>query len=112
MTSFPPDQVEELKRFFPGVSTAQEVGTTYFLLPDAALPPGCSPSRCDMLLCPTERDGYPSRLYFAQQLQTNANRNWNGSCRVLDRTWWTFSWKIETGLRLIQMIRAHLKACE
>ena len=108
--ALPDDQLSELKRFFPEVLAAQEGGITYLLLPATPMPDGCTPASVDILLCPSERDGYPSRLYFAERVQCATNLNWNGNCRVLERNWSAYSWKVETGIRLLQMVQAHLRA--
>lgn len=108
---FPADQVAELKRLWPGAQRADEGGITYLLLPDLALPDGCSPARIDALLCPTPRDGYPSRLYFAGAVQSPTPLNWAGQSYILGRTWRVFSWRVdEPGLRLAQLVMAHLRA--
>lgn len=104
------DELTELKQFFNNVQTAKEGGITYVLLPGAALPTGCVPGTMDLLLCPTPRDGYESRLYFAGSIQCKAALNWNGNTRVLERNWIAYSWKIEASLRLLQMVQAHLQA--
>lgn len=111
--SLPDDEVAELKGFFPDLLAAKEGGITYVLLRNARLPQGCSPSSMDLLLCPAERDGYTSRLYFAERVQaapTAPALNWNGTCRVLERNWSAFSWKVPGGLRLAQLVQAHLRA--
>ena len=108
--SFPEDQGAELKRFFGEIGTAREGGITYLLLHNAGLPPGCAPPRMDLLLCPFERDGYPSRLYFAERIQCATALNWNGGIRVLERNWFAFSWRVSGGLRLLQMVQEHLRA--
>lgn len=109
---FPRDQLEELKRLYPGVQRCDEGGFTFFLLPDVALPEGCSPSRADLLLCPMLRDGYPSRLFIAERVSTMANPNWNGPFRILDRNWHVFSWMADqndqNNLRLAQMVALHM----
>jgi hypothetical protein len=108
--SFPGDQVEELKRLLPNVQRCSEGGRTYIYLPGLSLPEGCSPARTDALLCPTERDGYPSRLFFADRIQCPASRNWNAlGVRILERNWNAFSWRVNTNLRLAQLLAAHLK---
>jgi hypothetical protein len=58
------------------------------------------------------RDGYESRLYFSAQINSRTARNWNiNGLKILDRTWFAFSWKTEqTGLRLAQMVLEHLSA--
>lgn len=108
--SLPDDQVSELKQLFSSIQAAKEGGITYVLIPGAKLPPGCAPEVVDLLLCPAERDGYPSRLYFAQQIASSKNLNWNGNTRVLERNWFAYSWKVTPGIRLAQMVQAHLQA--
>lgn len=108
--SFPVDQVEELKAIFSNVSSAEEGGVTFFFIPSLELPPGCRPEQVDALLCPTLRDGYHSRLFYAAQVQSPTQRNWNASgVRILERTWYAFSWKVPENLRLAQMISIHLR---
>lgn len=108
---FPLDQVGELKQLFPGVQRCDEGGYAYFLLPGLSLPGGCTPGHADILLCPMPRDGYPSRLFFAQVVQSPVSRNWNNTSRILERNWHAFSWIIDQpGLRLAQLVAAHLEA--
>jgi len=108
--TLPEDQLDELRKFYPAAACAKEAGITYVLLPNATLPSGCSPTSVDLLLCPAARDGYPSRLYFAAQVSGLKPLNWNGNTRVLERNWVAYSWKIEPGIRLAQMVQAHLQA--
>lgn len=105
----PTDQVAELVRLFPRAEQAVEGAVIYILLPDLELPAGCAPSRVDALLCPTARDGYASRLYYAQQITGGPPQNWHvQGIRILERNWFAFSWKMREGLRLTQMVLAHL----
>lgn len=105
------DQLAELRELVPRVQRAVEGGVPFYLLPDLSLPLGCTPEKVDALLCPTPRDGYPSRLFFAQRIISPASRNWNGAARILERNWFAFSWKVEVpNLRLAQLVLAHLKA--
>jgi hypothetical protein len=108
--SFPQDQVAELKQLCGGVSQCGEGGCTFLLLSELRLPEGCSPSVNDALLCPTPRDGYQSRLFFAERIQTKNKLNWNGQVRIVERNWEAFSWKVSAEPRLIQMVAAHLRA--
>jgi hypothetical protein len=107
--SEPLDQVEELARLYPGTTTANEGGITYYLIPALELPAACTPRTVDALLCPTERDGYQSRLYYSALVTGGPQQNWhvNGQ-RYLDRSWYAFSWRTRPGLRLVQMVLAHL----
>jgi hypothetical protein len=109
---FPEDQIQELKALYGSVLRAGEGGVTYFMLPLLHLPEGCTPKRVDSLLCPTERDGYSSRLFFAEKPQGRSMPNWNGQARILERNWYAFSWRIHAAgpLRLAQMVQVHLRA--
>jgi hypothetical protein len=100
-------QTDELCELFGSVSCATEGGVTLYAVPQLLLPVGCTPSSVEVLLCPTQRDGYDSRLYFAQHVQSRCERNW-AQHRLLDRNWWAFSWRTYPGLRLAQMITIHL----
>jgi hypothetical protein len=107
---FPQEQITELQRLFPGTQRYDEGGYIYFYLPNVLLPSGCVPERVDALLCPMMRDGYPSRLFFAQVIATSENRNWNGTDRILERLWHAISWRVEPSLRLVQMVGMHMSA--
>ena len=111
---FQDDQIEELKRCFPGVSVGEEGGAEYLLLPQCNLPEGCEPAVVDLLLCPTSRDGYPSRLFLAVKAKHRGKgQDWNpkGSVVILGREWWAVSWKIQPGNeRLLSKVAAHLEA--
>lgn len=110
---FPADQVQELKLLAPGLSSCEEGGFTYFLLPSFPLPVGCRPERTDLLFCPMPRDGYTSRLYYAEPVACRTALNWNGMVRMLERNWHAFSWRInQTDLRLAQVILTHLRALQ
>ena len=101
--NFTDEQIDELSRVFPDTTQYNEGGVDYFLIPQLALPQGCSPAVADALLCPTVRDGYPSRLFFSEKIETPTSRNWNSlDVRIIERNWNGFSWKIEMGgLRLV-----------
>lgn len=107
--NFPEEQLAELKKAFPGVSYAEEGGNGFLLLPQLKLPSGCSPSTIKALLCPTVRDGYHSRLFFASVPTCNVARTWNRST-ILGEDWYACSWQTSTGLTLLQMIGEHLDA--
>lgn len=103
------DQVDELKKMFPRVEQCSEGGYSFFLIPSYNLPSGCVPEVADLLLCPTDRDGYNSRLFFSELIQTAKPLNWNAnSVRILERNWFAFSWRIAPNMRLAQIVAAHL----
>ncbi len=110
--AFPADQVAEVKQFCPDLQQCEEAGCAFLLLPMLTLPEGCSPRRTDALLCPSAREGYPSRLYFADRVRSRAQLNWNATgVRIVERVWQAYSWKLtHSNLRLAQMIALHLRA--
>ncbi|HXU21055.1 MAG TPA: hypothetical protein VN788_10775 [Verrucomicrobiae bacterium] len=88
-----------------------EFDHTYILLPKMGLPAGCRPVRVDALLCLTGRDGYPTRLYFAERVACKAQLNWNAQdVRILERTWFAYSWTGVARGRPIEVLAQHLKA--
>lgn len=108
---FPEDQLSELKALFTNVAKCEEGGATFFLIPELAMPDGCQPTQVDALLCPSARDGYSSRLFFATEITSRTARNWNSKqVRIVDRNWFAYSWKVRPGLRLAQLVAAHLGA--
>jgi hypothetical protein len=109
--AIPEEQLKELATLFPGVAAAEEGGDTFYLIPSLRLPQGTSPEVVDALLCPTRRDGYESRLYFSEHIRCPNTLNWTvNGVHMLGRNWWAISWRTAPGLRLAQMVRAHLDA--
>lgn len=110
MSSFPEEQIEELKALCPEVASCAEGGVEYFLLSGVKLPSGCNPETADALLCPTPRDGYECRMYFSSVVKSGLNWHMK-NVRILDRSWMAFSWKLNrTDLRLAQMVTEFLRA--
>lgn len=111
---FPDDEIQEIKICFPKIALAEEGGIAYLILRDCAMPEGCEPRATDALLCPTGREGYSSRLFFAQKINHKGKgQNWNppGGVVILDRLWWAVSWKIApSNQRLLSKVVAHLEA--
>jgi hypothetical protein len=104
-------EVEELKAVYGDVSTAEEGGTTYLYFGKLKLPSGCNPPETAALLCPSPKDGYDSRLYFEDRIASSKQPNWQGPVHILSRNWHVYSWKLNAGgLRLAQMVQAHLAA--
>lgn len=104
------DELVELQRRYPGSKCCEEGGTSFYFIPDLPLPPGCTPASTDALLCPTARDGYPSRLYFAERVQSPAALNWNMQPRVFEQTWHAFSWSNVPDLPLADLVLAYVRA--
>ena len=107
--TIPDEQVREFVAIYPHTVRADEAGVEYFLIPNLVLPEGRTPNVVDSLLCPSARDGYPSRMFFARRIDGGRGGNWNATdVRILERNWYAFSWKTRPDLRLAQMVAAHL----
>jgi hypothetical protein len=107
-----PEQVSELKQMFASVAVTEEAGVPFLFFENVLLPDGCTPNRVDLLLCPVQHNGYPTRLYFSQRISSPKPPNWNGEFRICDRRWFAYSWNIPNGinLRLSQMVLEHMRA--
>ncbi len=109
--NYPAEEVAELKMLCPLAARCDEGNTTVFVLPSVTLPAGCTPNVVDALLWPSERDGYPSRLFLSEKvIKPGGQPNWNSNVRILERNWHAFSWHLHrTDLRLAQMVAEHLR---
>jgi hypothetical protein len=113
----PQKEVDELKRVYPRVFSGGEASVQYYLIPAVALPEHCSPQVVDVVLCPVEQAGYPSRMYFSQRIDRpphsdpSKRLNWTGTIRIMERSWHVLSWRVAAGVnqRLLQMVAAHLE---
>jgi len=93
--NYPLEQVEELKTYCSKLLYFEEAGYPYFRMVGLRLPPGCSPAEIEALFCPVDRgDGYPSRLFFPEQVSTPYQRNWHVNVRLGERNWVAYSWKV------------------
>jgi hypothetical protein len=107
---YPKEQTDELKSYCSKLSAFTEGSITFLYMEGLRLPIGCNPQVCDGLLCPVQREGYPSRLYVSAQVESPYTRNWNVSnARIGEKNWFAFSWKVELASpTLVQILVAHL----
>jgi len=89
-----------------GAKEVTEGGYTFVYLPSLCIP---AQQVMDALLCIQPRDGYMTRLFLTAQIQGRGN-NWT-THRILDRTWFTWSWNnVSSQLRPAQILAEHLRA--
>lgn len=106
-------EIRELDQLCAGAKEYTEFGNVYIFLPQLRLPDGCTPAVVDALLCLSSRDGYPTRLFFAQQIASKNSRNWNAqNVAILQRNWFAYSWKDVASGRPIEVLAQHLKALQ
>lgn len=104
-------EVNGLERLCSGATEVTEFGKRYVLLPKLQLPDGCTPDVVDALLCLDMRDGYATRLYFAQPVSCRNGLNWNTqNVLILQRNWFAYSWRVSPSARPIEILAQHLKA--
>lgn len=108
---YPAEQIEELKAYCASLGSFREEERVFFRFEALSLPEGCSPSLLNAVLQPTEGNGYKSRLYYSEVVQTATPRNWNLQKRLNEENWHAFSWDFDpTGMTLAQILLEHLKA--
>ena len=109
---FPADQIDALRPYCEKISTFAERNVEYLRFLKLRLPDGCTPVVVDALLCPSECDGYPSRLFVAEEISCSYSRNWNVSDRRIGETnWKAVSWRITPEAKtLVEKLKAHLTA--
>ncbi|TDO83740.1 hypothetical protein EV143_101180 [Flavobacterium chryseum] len=109
--NFTEDQILELKSITPDLSMAQDGGYTYIRIDNLQLPDHCNPNVVNALLCPAQKDGYESSLFYSAQITGCPSRNWNRvNVRILEENWFAISWRVNPGLRLSEMLLIHLSA--
>jgi hypothetical protein len=110
--NFNEEHLNELKNSFPDkeLKMCDDAGISYILIPAVTLPEPCVPNVVDLLYCPTPRDGYSSRLLFAEKIASKNNLNWNTTTVILGKTWYAFSWKIDDNQSLLNSIFGYLRA--
>lgn len=109
---FSENQILELKSIAPDLSIAQDGGYTYIRIDNLQLPDFCKPNVVNALLCPSQKDGYESSLFYSAPITGHLNtRNWNRvGVRILDENWYAISWRVSSGLSLSEMLLIHLSA--
>ena len=105
-------ELRELDQLCAGAKEYTEFEKNYILLPQLRLPDGCTPTVADALLCLSSRDGYPTRLFFAQQVASKNGLNWNTqNVPILQRSWFAYSWNyVPSEGRPVEVLAQHLRA--
>lgn len=100
------DELNELEQICPGAKEMPVGGIGFIFLPNLKIP---GQGQMDALLCPQARDSYATRLFLSLQISGKGS-NWTQH-RILDRPWYTWSWKdVGAELRLAEILAAHLSA--
>ncbi|HLK15191.1 MAG TPA: hypothetical protein VKT78_10325 [Fimbriimonadaceae bacterium] len=104
--------IDSIRPVCASLSTCVAGQVDYVLMVGLHLP-GCRPAECDALLCLGDRgEGYPTRLFFAQEITPPKpyNLNWNArGVHILGRSWYAYSWKVPAGLSVQETLQQHLR---
>jgi len=103
------DVVGELRQVCPNASLKMEAGQSYVDLPSLKIPVGKEIIVRDALLTLQGHNGYTSRLFLSQPIQSPHAINWTVHT-VLGRAWHTPSWRDVAPGRPVEMLLQHLKA--
>jgi hypothetical protein len=108
----PDSAIELIRPCCAAIATCATGNLEYVLMTGLQLP-GCRPVEIDALLCLGDRgEGYPTRLFFAQEVQPPRPYalNWNTrNVHILGRSWCAYSWKVPQGLSVVETLNEHLK---
>lgn len=100
--------VAALRKLCPSAELWQEGEQPLVFLPGLAVVSGRQTIQVDTLLCPRERDGYLTRLYFSKQLPVA--RNWVVTT-IKARTWYAISWQgVPADVTWLEILAMHLEA--
>ncbi|MCC5611713.1 hypothetical protein LC612_34520 [Nostoc sp. CHAB 5834] len=101
-------QVARLRALCPGAELWDDGGDPLVFLPGLKVLCAGETHTVDGLLCPRARDGYDTRLFFAEQLPVN--RNW-GPHVIKALNWYAFSWSgIPADQPWLDILAGHIEA--
>ena len=99
----------EVKKVCSKAELWSEGGKNHVYLPAFKVASHDLKHQMDLLLCPYDRDGYTSRLFFQEQIKGKVS-NWS-TFNICGRTWYGYSWKgIPNDIPYYQMLLGHLGA--
>ena len=103
-------QLTSLRGLCPKAELVTEGGRTAAFLPAVQFEAGAARVTRDLLLWPSDRDGYSTRLFLSGQVSGSQARTWT-SYSLCGGTWWAVSWQgVPANLPWIEMLGSHLRA--
>ena len=85
-----------------------ESGKKVVFLPKVTFQAGAGEATRDLLFVPFPHSGYDSRLFFTKTINSGAAQNWTQH-NLLNRNWWSPSFKVDTSLSWRDQILQHIK---
>ncbi len=85
-----------------------EAGQKVVFLPSMTFQAGTGEATQDLLFVPFQHSGYESRLFFTEAINCGLAVNWTQH-NLLNRTWWSPSFRVDTSLSWRDQILQHIK---
>jgi hypothetical protein len=99
------DYLDELVGSYPGAQRLTEGGLLYIHIPEYKLP---NDEIVEVLLLLNGAAPYTTRLFLPKQIDGKGT-NWTQH-QILNKTWWTWSWKdIPSDIRYMEILANHVK---
>ena len=106
----PPEaQIVPIIGLCPSAKLVDESGRKVVFLPSMCFQAGANDETQDLLFVPFAHSGYDSRLFFTKTVNAGVARNWTKH-NLLNRTWWSPSYRVDTSLSWRDQILQHIKA--
>lgn len=103
-------ELEKLRTLCPQAEILTEGGQPAVFLPGVQFQAGSARVTRDLLLWPSPRDNYLTRLFLSQQVGGSVARAWT-AFTVCGRSWWAVSWQgVPADLPWIEILANHLRA--
>jgi hypothetical protein len=103
-------QLEQLREGCPGAKAMTEGGKEYVYLPKLTIVCKGAAHDVEALLSLSEASPYATRLFLSKQIP-DSGLNWHHQIHVMDKTWYTWSWRdVTADDLLVNILRAHMGA--
>jgi hypothetical protein len=103
-------QLSALRSLSGQAELMTEGGRSVVFLPQVKFDAGGLRATRNLLLWPSARDNYTTRLFLSAQVKGSIERVWT-SYNLCGGTWWAVSWQgVPATLPWVEMLASHLRA--
>jgi hypothetical protein len=103
-----PNAFEPVKAAWPDAEYWEESGLPYAYIPSMSFSSGGNSLTMKVLICPAQRDGYASRLFFEKQVP-GRGANWK-VFQIRGQQWWACSWgNVAASMPWLVILANHLR---
>lgn len=105
----PEEQLNLITVLCANAQLVDESGRRAVYMPGMTFQAGAGEATQDLLFVPFRHSGYDSRLFFTQKLDCGTACNWTQH-NLINRTWWSPSYRVDVQLAWRDQILQHIKA--